>query len=103
MNKDKLTILQNKYKLFNLLDKSNNKRNFLNQFGLIKNKNDLLNFSRKVNYPFQDIILKPILGRGSRDVFLITDKKSCVVDDLRISEKSLESFTEKFFFKESFS
>ena len=99
MRKDKLTVLQNKYELFNLLLKSDRKNKFLKPFSLIKNKKNLLAFSKKINYPTQSIILKPTVGRGSRDVFLVSEEENIVLDDLKIRKYSLKNITEDFFTK----
>ena len=99
MSKDKLTILQNKYEMFSLLSKSDSENKFIKEFSLIKNKKNLLAFSNKINYPNQSIILKPPVGRGSRDVFLISEEENIALDDLKIKKYPLKNITEDFFSK----
>ena len=101
MKHETIKILVNKYNLYKLIQNKGTK-NFIKPFRKVKSKIEVENFINDLGGK-KNIILKPLIGRGSRNVYLINvENKYIETDDKRISLIKLNEIPFNIFKENSF-
>ena len=98
MNNETIKIFSNKNKIYTAIEHLNENK-IIKPFRVIENKLELKYFIKELNGS-KDVILKPLIGRGSREVYIINVKnKRIEADDRNIKIIKNSDISSKIFEK----